>query len=227
MINIDTRILSQLNENDFWLLMHLVKYLGKKGSVWPSNKTICRDTGWHIEKVQRIKKSLIDRGLLTCEFNFGSSNIYRFHTDFVGIFNGINGAELIDPIGNSDTPPTGKSYREGTGKSDNKVLANEALSIEQNTHLPFSSNEFKLAWQEWIQYKKESKKRMPPTTIKLQLKNLSKLSEHDAIEMIDYSITQGYTGLYPPPQDFHKAQGKLSVDTQGKPLPPHLQGFVQ
>lgn len=133
MINIDTRILKTIDENEFWLLTHLVKYLGKSSSVWPSNKTLCKDTGWHIEKLQRVKKALLDKHILSIEVRFNASNLYRFHTKYVAIYNGIDGASLEEHLdgsaGKTDIPKsTGKTDSLSTGKTDNEVLTNEVLT---------------------------------------------------------------------------------------------------
>lgn len=233
MINIDTRLLYKLDENDFWLLLHLIKFLGKNGSSWPGNKRICKDTGWNIDKVQRVKKSLIDKGFLSFELVLGSSNIYRFHTKLVGVFNGVDGAELVDSVksGIPENPVggvTGKHGREYTGKSGSKVLSNEVLSNEvlSTVDLPFGLP-FKKAWNEWVGYRKEIKKRMTPFTVRLQLSKLAVLTEPEAIAIIEKSISNGWIGLiFDKGPTFEKKQS-AETDAKGNPLPKHLIGFVQ
>ena len=80
-------------------------------------------------------------------------------------------------------------------------------TIEQNIDntiegvlLPFDSQEFKDSWIMWKQERKEQKKK--PYTLRgeqAQLHRLQKLSDNDqrtAIDIITYSITQGYQGLF-------------------------------
>lgn len=51
-------------------------------------------------------------------------------------------------------------------------------------------------WNEWIEYRKESKKKLTPLTVKQQLKFLGEHSkDHSAI--IERSIQNGWTGLFP------------------------------
>lgn len=45
---------------EFWLLIHI-----KASKVtFPSNKALLESTGWHIEKLQNIKRSLIKKGVI-------------------------------------------------------------------------------------------------------------------------------------------------------------------
>jgi len=47
-----------------------------------------------------------------------------------------------------------------------------------------------------VTYRKEKKKKLTPSTIKLQLKKLESIGEVRAIEMISNSILKSYEGLY-------------------------------
>lgn len=66
--------------------------------------------------------------------------------------------------------------------------------------LPFGEN-FKQAWSEWLQYRKENKfKKYVPTGIKRTLTGLVRDSgdnEQTAIAIIHQSIEKGYQGLFP------------------------------
>ena len=53
----------------------------------------------------------------------------------------------------------------------------------------------KKSWEEWIQYRKESKKKMTDITIRKQLKFLE-LHIKDHIKIIERSITNGWQGLF-------------------------------
>ncbi len=54
----------------------------------------------------------------------------------------------------------------------------------------------KKAWEAWQQHRKEKKKSLTPTSMKLQLKFLEENKE-DHAEIIRNSITNGWTGLFP------------------------------
>ncbi len=64
--------------------------------------------------------------------------------------------------------------------------------------LNLKTERFEEIWEEWKQHRKEIHHTLKPTTEKRQLKKLSKVGEEKAICMIENSIEQGYTGLFPP-----------------------------
>lgn len=60
----------------------------------------------------------------------------------------------------------------------------------------FNAPDFKDAWDRWIAYKKEIRKKMTATTAKMQAKTLSKMGKALAIESIDQSIRNGWQGIF-------------------------------
>ena len=86
-----------------------------------------------------------------------------------------------------------KYIKENPRKEIRKIKI--AQLVQKNTEqiLPEWIN--KLAWQAWMNYRKESKKRMTETTIKLQLAFLEK-HKADHAEIIKKSIMMGWTGLF-------------------------------
>lgn len=64
--------------------------------------------------------------------------------------------------------------------------------------LPFDDPDFIDAWGDWIQHRKEKKKPLTPTSIKLQLQTLKEMGLERAIRAIDYSIEKGWTGIFEP-----------------------------
>lgn len=78
----------------------------------------------------------------------------------------------------------------------------------------FTSNEFKEAWEEWLQYRKERKlSKYTPTGLKRTLTMLMNISDGDekkAIAYIHFSIAQNYQGIYSDPN-----YGKKSINQGG------------
>lgn len=74
--------------------------------------------------------------------------------------------------------------------------------------MPFSSDEFKKAWADWIDYRKEMKKPLKPKSIKAQWKQFVLWGEAGCVESIRQSILSGWQGLFPPRQNnqqmYHK-----------------------
>jgi hypothetical protein len=141
MINIDTRLIdtkssSRINEKELWLLVHVAKRINMKNLCWPSNDLLLNDTGWHIEKLQSVKKSLVKKGLIEIFRRGDKSNVYKINTEFLGVFVTCKGEwqeqneSNFSIDGKSDTYSIdGKSGLKGTGKTNNEVLTTEALTI--------------------------------------------------------------------------------------------------
>jgi len=73
--------------------------------------------------------------------------------------------------------------------------------------LPFNSPEFKQAWDEWAQHRKEIKKKLTPTTITKQLKQIEKWGEARSIQSIETSILNGWQGLFEHNDNTRKGNG--------------------
>ena len=81
---------------------------------------------------------------------------------------------------------------EGKGRKEGK----EGRVVEIEIDLPFKSEAFRKSWNSWETYRKEKKKKLTPSTIKLQLQKIESIGEARAIEMISNSILKSYEGLY-------------------------------
>lgn len=56
--------------------------------------------------------------------------------------------------------------------------------------------EFHKAWKAWTQHRKELKKTLTPSTMKMQLKKLARLPVSTAMAMLEQSIQNGWTGIF-------------------------------
>jgi hypothetical protein len=72
----------------------------------------------------------------------------------------------------------------------------ETRELDLKIPFVFNSVEFNDAWDRWCNYRIEKKKKLTPSTASMQLKKLEAVGEARAIKMIDYSITNGWTGLF-------------------------------
>ncbi len=71
------------------------------------------------------------------------------------------------------------------------------------------TKEFEEAWTEWETHRAEIHKALKPTTVRFQIRKLEKMGHDRAIAAIEFSIEQGYTGLWEPDQK----KAKLAEDT--------------
>lgn len=62
--------------------------------------------------------------------------------------------------------------------------------------LPFG-DEFKKTWNEWVEYRKQKKQKLTLLGAKKQIKLLSDFHEEAAIKMLNQSMFNGWTGIFP------------------------------
>lgn len=92
----------------------------------------------------------------------------------------------------------------------------------EEVKLPFDSEAFLISWNEWIQYRKERKiPKYVPTGLKRTFANLIKISGNNevvAIDIINYSISQNYQGLFPPKILFKNDTNKAKIGSVGETI---------
>lgn len=117
MINVDDRLLKEVNDKEMFLLLVLATFFGKtfKSSAYPSNKTLIEMTGWKIDKLRSVKNSLIEKGILVVEERYEGrqrSNIYHVNTNgMLGYFVGMENDKRIEGVGKSNTLASGKNQQ--------------------------------------------------------------------------------------------------------------------
>jgi len=76
--------------------------------------------------------------------------------------------------------------------------SNKKIKSKKAIVLPFDSREFSEKWEQWIQFRSEIKKPYKSDlSVQGALKELSQLSESDAIATVDQSIAGGWQGFFP------------------------------
>jgi hypothetical protein len=155
MINIDTRLLADLEPNEMWLLLHIVKRLNDHKTAFPSKKVLLEDTRWKSEKtLKAAMDSLVEKGMLNVTHRArpdGSqtSNLYTVKTNLIGVF--VTADRLQNQVKNTGGggqkihPPRGKKIQGVGSKKDtpNEVLYNEVLTNEVlTTQEDIAANEF-------------------------------------------------------------------------------------
>ena len=97
----------------------------------------------------------------------------------------VNTGENTDETTRADAcSGEGKERKEGRKERD-------AVAID----LPFQSEEFKEAWKKWETFRREIKKPLTNSTIKMQLKQIEAWGEQRAIKIIDNCVLNGWYGL--------------------------------
>lgn len=110
--------------------------------------------------------------------------------------------------------------------SKERASVSESVSAKdggQGEGLPFESTEFKEAWENFLQHRKEIKKPVTPTNARSQLKAFKKMGEERSIAAIEHTITKGWQGIAEPdqkhgkhsstPRDCSRAAGTANAGT--------------
>lgn len=95
-------------------------------------------------------------------------------------------------------------------KFDALVSLDVKLKPTVGVDLPFDTQEFKDAWDRWDDHRNDKKKKLTKGTAVMQLKKLESIGQARAIRMIDYSIENGWMGLFEDP-------ATLPIPLQRKP----------
>jgi DNA-binding MarR family transcriptional regulator len=203
--------------------------------AWPEAKTIARDCCMAMNSVWPTLKALEEKQLLR-----------RMPKPFAG----SNRYQVLEPISAKDAPIEAapiepkdipieaaqsdqkayhqsdqkrycqsdqKRYREGKPKNANQGM------LTNKGELPFSSDEFREAWNDWEQHRREIKKPLTSLAIKRQFKKIKAMGEAEAIASIDRSISARYSDIYLPntknKPDHREAKARREYPEPKAPLP--------
>ena len=88
------------------------------------------------------------------------------------------------------------------------VVGNESFPVPANLNTP----EFLEAWSEWDEFRREVRKKLTKSSVKKQLKELSAMGLPAAIESINQSIKNGWTGLFERKKEANGSKAKHRND---------------
>jgi hypothetical protein len=201
-----------------------------QGRCFPSLPTIATSCKLNLKTVKSSIKQLEARGLVTRQKRKEPG--IRFANEY--ILTGPNGAPVksepaqMEPhlTGPKETPanrpkwsPTNDTPLNDSPLNENKELfpveskpvktSKSRATLEESFHeLPFQSNQFREVWSEWIQHRKEIKKPLTATSVKMQLKEFSEIGEQRAIAAIHHSIKKGWRGIFEPSSNGTRPQAQ-------------------
>jgi len=172
--------------------------------------------GWNARRlgVQILPYDDVDFGaILDALHANGYIEKYEVEGKTYGCIPSFNRHQVINNREQESTiPPNGETHGSlltldspKTGSLDLKFKPDTS-----RTTLPFDSVEFAEAWDRWTTHRAEKKKKLTPTTSEMQLKKLKGVGEARAIRMIDYSIENGWMGLF-------EDQSSIPIPEQRKP----------
>lgn len=159
---------------------------GGKG-CWASNDWLASRLGVSERAIQRYLAKLERIGLVVKVVNEAAGNQRRVQTI---------GSVAVTPSRQSVTPLTTTCRDPHDNLSPKSKRENKIEIDTPQTPLPHSEL-FKKSWDEWLNYRLKTKKKLSGFAMDKQIKMLAALSEQDAIATIERSIANDWQGLFP------------------------------
>ena len=146
----------------------------------------------HPQKVVSILAELLSKNIIYRHKKRGLIWVYGFNKH-IELWKDTSTLQGTTPQGTEGSTPQGTNKRHlKTIKNNNDVvLIPDSLNTE----------DFIKSWSEWVVFRKEIKKKMTPTIQEKQLKKLSEYSPGVATAMLEQSMVNGWTGLFPIKND--------------------------
>lgn len=163
----------------------------KRGESCKSLGTWAKRWGWSKSAVVRFLKLLENDSMIETKSTTKTKHISICNYDSYQSLRNDN--ETIPKPKRNDSETILKPNNETNKRNE----TNETNEIPKNA-LPFSSETFKTIWNDWEKHRQEIKKKLTPMAVKKQFSFLASLTEKEAIQSIESSIQNGYTGLFPP-----------------------------
>ena len=169
-----------------------------------SNGYLAKTLGLSERQVRTVLKELEDAKL-----------IHRVVSDNNRVIKTVEKVALVKALGEEvnfqrgrkKTSTGGGSKPPTYSKVDNKedIIKKEYAQINE---LPFSSSEFLVAWNNWIDYRRDIKKPLRLMSINPQFELFKLWGEKDSIVAIRNSIANGWVGLFPIKKGYNQSQSK-------------------
>lgn len=197
----DIWLSEELTIIDKFLLADIDSFTGNGKQFYKSNETIAKELFVSMKSISRSVKRLAELGLIEVSGNTRrrilTSNLG--HNDKDSRHSDLNSGQGVRTIG-TKRPPTNT-------RSSSKINK-KTIEVE----LPFSSTEFKDMWNEWKRHRKKAYADGGKRALN-RLVKLSNNNEREAIDIIDFSLAQNYSGLYKENKNGKKFNNNKSFDT--------------
>jgi len=170
----------------------LIDALDGDDGCWASNAYLQNCLTIEKRQMQNILSKLIEQGLVVREYTPVGRRILRTVQS-----NALRDAvHCTPPMQSIALPPCNPLHP--YNKEDNKDDIKKIKGLVEWPDYPFESDEFRTAWNSWVDYRKEIKKKLTFSTVDRLFKEMKKWGEAKAIISIDLSIQNGWQGLFEP-----------------------------
>jgi len=188
---------TDLTGNDKVILGMIRDHLGENGDCWPGVATLAKECGVDkttalagIRRLEAAGDIVVKRGQLGQgnHYSLGSGGKIQPVVKSNRLENPTRSGGKIQPlvVVNSNPNQTQTKINQTKKAHAPKIVFPETLKTP----------EFKLAWADWEQHRKEIKHKLTPTSVSRQLNTLARAGPQTAIAMIEQSIEHGWRGLF-------------------------------
>jgi DNA-binding MarR family transcriptional regulator len=195
---------AELDPYAFRVLCHIYR----RGELYGSTKNAAKTCQMDRKRLYKALATLIEKGLISRESRKGQTSVYipllvpkKEQVESLP----VPKREQVEslpvpkkeqaPVPQKEHPPVPKKEHKG-----NPLKVIQEKGIKPKIVFPFSSDQFKETWQEWISHRKQLKNPLTDASIKLQLKKLQPLGEETAILWIQTAIERNWKSFFPPPE---------------------------
>ena len=210
-----------LPTNEKFILLAYADHADHDGyNVYPAVDTVAKKTGYKRRAVQLITRKLEERGLLIDDGKSQyQTNKYSIPID--------GGAKITSPTGGGakDNEEGVQKLHEGVQSTTPNVshitpepsllTINNKPSVKPSKgfEIPdqLNSPQFLETWEDFQQHRKEIKKKLTPLAGSRTLNKLSKYTDDVAIQMLEQSIENGWTGVFEIKNGTRSAQDPVLV----------------
>ena len=170
-----------------------------------------RDWGWLIVNYQRFRETASDEQRR--EKTLARVRKYRAKHNELPLVTPCNAGATLGNASNAMQKQKQKEKQKETPPIP-------PLAGEVEIPVELQTPEFRDAWMDWNQHRKEIRKKQTPLSVKGQIANCLELGSSRAVAAIRHSIANGWQGIFEPKHQNHAAAGSQSRSTNGKPPPP-------
>lgn len=199
------------NRSELLVLLALADHANDSGVCFPSIESIAKKSRLSQRGAQETIQKLKRDGKLEVEIGKGrnGTNVYRVVTG------GCSGRTPQIDVGISDGH-LHPNHKESPGTVITSTNSNKSSGDFVSYPTNLYTEEFRKAWEEWHKYRKERRAPLTPMSTRKQLNMLSSIGVSAAIECINRSITNGWTGLFPPKKDEDTPPSEHHIRRGGK-----------
>ena len=180
-------------------LCTLNQFVGKNADAWPSQTTIAAAMNATKRGVQKWQSELEAAGIIRVDVGKGRTSTNRYRLNLEAL------QQKPDTNDEHSSPEMTNTVR--TERTIERTRKEQAIFFPSE----LDNEEFKTAWSQWVEFRREIKKRLTASTITKQLTKLATWGSLKAIQSIENSISNGWQGLFDPEQRSGKASGNAEA----------------